>query len=287
MATPPKYPPQPQPIANKSDDFKVDRTWLAFFNSLAAQAAAAGSGTVTSVTATSPITSSGGATPNIALSNTAVTPATYGDSTHVSQITVDAKGRLTAASNVAIALTGGTVTTTGSPASGNLTKFSGATSITNGDLSGDVTTSGTLAATLTNTAVTPGTYGDSTHVAQVTIDSKGRATAAANVAIAATGTVTHTSGALTLNELVVGNGSADIKTVAATDGQIPIGKTSDGSVTLATLTAGANITITNSAASVTIAANAGSGSWIPLVNGAEPPAFITDGAGVLILVAYP
>lgn len=42
----------------------------------------------------------------------------------------------------------GTVTTTGSPASGNLTKFSGATSVTNGDLSGDVTTSGTLAATV-------------------------------------------------------------------------------------------------------------------------------------------
>ena len=42
----------------------------------------------------------------------------------------------------------GTVTTTGSPASGNLAKFSGATSVTNGDLSGDVTTSGTLATTV-------------------------------------------------------------------------------------------------------------------------------------------
>lgn len=48
----------------------------------------------------------------------------------------------------------GTVTTTGSPASGNLTKFSGATSITNGNLSGDVTTSGTLATTIANNAVT-------------------------------------------------------------------------------------------------------------------------------------
>jgi len=48
----------------------------------------------------------------------------------------------------------GTVTTTGSPASGNLTKFSGASSITSGDLSGDVTTSGTLAATIANNAVT-------------------------------------------------------------------------------------------------------------------------------------
>lgn len=27
--------------------------------------------------------------------------------------------------------------------------------------------------------------------------------------------------------------------------------------------------------------------WFPLVDGAEPPAFITDGAGVLIAVAYP
>jgi hypothetical protein len=42
----------------------------------------------------------------------------------------------------------GTVTTTGSPASGNLAKFSGSTSITSGDLSGDVTTSGTLTTTI-------------------------------------------------------------------------------------------------------------------------------------------
>ncbi len=48
----------------------------------------------------------------------------------------------------------GTVTTTGSPASGNLSKFSGATSITNADLTGDVTTSGTVAATIANSAVT-------------------------------------------------------------------------------------------------------------------------------------
>lgn len=37
---------------------------------------------------------------------------------------------------------------TGSPASGNLAKFSAATSITNGDLTGDVTTSGALATTI-------------------------------------------------------------------------------------------------------------------------------------------
>lgn len=46
----------------------------------------------------------------------------------------------------------GNVSATGSPASGNLAKFSGATNITNGDLSGDCTTSGTLAITCTKTS---------------------------------------------------------------------------------------------------------------------------------------
>lgn len=49
---------------------------------------------------------------------------------------------------------GGTVTVTGTPANGNLTKFSGASSITNGDLTGDVTTAGGLSVSITNHAVT-------------------------------------------------------------------------------------------------------------------------------------
>ena len=48
----------------------------------------------------------------------------------------------------------GNVTTTGSPANGNLAKFSGATSISNTDLTGDVTTSGGVATTIANSAVT-------------------------------------------------------------------------------------------------------------------------------------
>lgn len=40
------------------------------------------------------------------------------------------------------------VSTTGSPANGNLTKFTGAATVSNGDLSGDVTTSGSLVTTL-------------------------------------------------------------------------------------------------------------------------------------------
>lgn len=52
-----------------------------------------------------------GKLPGANLADTAVTPATYGDSTHVSQITVDQQGRITAASSVAIS-TGGTGTVT-------------------------------------------------------------------------------------------------------------------------------------------------------------------------------
>jgi hypothetical protein len=78
------------------------------------------------INTTSPIAGGGDLTADLTLTHavSGVTAGTYGDGTHVPQFTVDAKGHVTGVTAVAISAGGtGTVTTTGSPASGNLAKF--------------------------------------------------------------------------------------------------------------------------------------------------------------------
>lgn len=98
----------------------------------------------------------------------------------------------------------GSVTTSGSPASGNLTKFSGSTSITNGNLSGDCTTSGTLAITCTAT-------NGSAFVASATTDTTNAANISSGTLAAARGGAGTVSGALK------GNGSGAVSQAACAD----------------------------------------------------------------------
>ena len=71
----------------------------------------------------------------INLANTAVTAGTYGTASQVSQVTVDAQGRITSASNVAIAIANTAVSGLGTMS----TQYANAVTITGGSVTANVT----------------------------------------------------------------------------------------------------------------------------------------------------
>jgi hypothetical protein len=125
-------------------------------------------GTVTNIAtgtglAGGPITTTG----TISLANTAVTAATYGSATQVSQVTVNAQGQITGASNVAIAIANSAVTGLGTMSTqnaNNVTITGGSISGTNVSSSNVTITGGTINVQTTNhlaSTNTTATFGNS------------------------------------------------------------------------------------------------------------------------------
>jgi hypothetical protein len=175
----------------------------------------------------------------IAMPSQSLTPATYGDNTHVPQITVDQQGRITAVSNVMLS-TGGTVTTV-SVVSAN--GFAG--TVANATSTPAITLSTTITGVLKGngtaiSAATAGTdYSAGTAALATGLLKSTTATGALSIAVQGTdyyapgGTKVAVTdggtgvGSFTAHGILLGEGTSNVSVTAAmTDGQILVGQSS-------------------------------------------------------------
>jgi hypothetical protein len=135
--------------------------------------------TSTTIANTTDITANASSGTNVGLSltTTGVTANTYGSSTSVPVITVDAKGRITGVTTSSI--------------SGSLT-FTG-------DVTGTGSTGSSTALTLANSGVTAGNYGNAASIPTIVVDSKGRITSITSNAVSTTISLAGTSGSGTVS----------------------------------------------------------------------------------------
>ena len=203
-------------------------------------------GTVTSVTGTSPVASSGGATPAISLASG------YGD-TQNPYASKTANYVLAAPDGSAgvptfRAIVAADIPTLNQNTTGTASNVTGTVAIANGG-TGETTRQAAMDALAG--AVTSGQYlrGNGTDVVMSAIQAADVPTLNQNT----TGTASNVTGTV-----AVANGGTG--QTSYTDGQLLIGNSTGNTLAKATLTAGSGISITNGAGSITIAASGGGGS---------------------------
>ena len=185
--------------------------------------------------------------PTINLIATGAAAGSYGSSTAIPVVTVDAYGRITSIST-ASAVAGGTVT-----------EIDTGTGLTGGP----ITSSGTIS--LANTAVTAGTYGSATQVGIFTVNAQGQLTAASNTTVtpawsSITSTPTTIAGyGITDAVSLAGSQTLTNKTISGASNTLT--NIGNGSLTNSTITINGNVTSLGGSVSVgTVTSVAGTGS---------------------------
>ena len=240
-------------IASNSDIANVATSFTVAGDSGSSQTISSGTDTLT-ISGGTGLSSVAGATDTITLNldNTAVTGGSYGSANTVATFTVDAQGRLTAASNTSISITASQVadftanTRAQISVSGDLAYNSstGVISFTNdaGDIESVTAgvglsgggTSGAVTLDLANTTVTAGNYGAANTVASFTVDAQGRLTAASNSAISILASQVSD---LSSNAVTSLTGTANEVEVSSSAGAVTIGLPSN-------VTIGQDLTVT-------------------------------------------
>jgi len=172
------------------------------------------------------------------LSNSGVSAATYGSSTAIPVLAVNAQGQITSASTASISTDLTLVDDASSSATISLAtdtlKISGGTGTTSA-ISGD-----TLTINLDNTSVSAGSVGSSSAIPVLTIDAQGRITAASTASVSSDLTIvddSSTSETITLGSETLKFAGGTGVTTAITSGTVTISKSTTASRTLFKYTA--------------------------------------------------